>query len=100
MLFRSRLEHAYHARPEPRANTPVTPRQHLQRFVFDALTHDPVAARCLIDTVGVERVVLGSDCPFDMEDAAPLAALERIPGLTAVEREHICSLNARKLLGE
>ena len=65
-----------------------------------ALTHDPVAARCLIDTVGAERVVLGSDCPFDMEDAAPVASLERIPGLTEHERERICSLNALRLLGE
>ena len=95
-----RLEHAYHARPEPRAHSSVTPRQHLQRFVFDALTHDPVAARCLIDTVGAERVVLGSDCPFDMEDVAPLASLERVPGLTDHERERIHSLNALELLGE
>ena len=70
------------------------------RFVFDALTHDPVAARCLIDTVGAERVVLGSDCPFDMEDVAPVASLERVPGLTDHERERICSLNALGLLGE
>ncbi len=95
-----RLERAYHARPEPCAHTAVAPREHLGRFVFDALTHDPVAARCLIDTVGAERVVLGSDCPFDMEEAAPVAALERVPGLTATERERIHSLNARALLGE
>lgn len=95
-----RLERAYHARPEPRANTRTTPREHLKRFVFDALTHDPVAARCLIDTVGAERVVLGSDCPFDMEDAAPVASLELVPGLTDHERTRIHSLNARELLGE
>ena len=95
-----RLEHAYHARPEPRANTTVTPREHLKRFVFDALTHDPVAARCLIDTVGVECVVLGSDCPFDMEDVAPVASLERVPGLNDHERARIHSLNALALLGE
>jgi aminocarboxymuconate-semialdehyde decarboxylase len=95
-----RLEHAFHARPEPRANTATAPREHLKRFVFDALTHDPVAARCLIDTVGVERVVLGSDCPFDMEDVAPIASLTRVPGLTAAERQRIHSLNALALLGE
>lgn len=95
-----RLEHAWHARPEPRANTATPPREHLKRFVFDALTHDPVAARCLIDTVGAERVVLGSDCPFDMEDVAPVASLERVPGLTDAERERIHSLNALELLGD
>ena len=49
---------------------------------------------------GAERVVLGSDCPFDMEDVAPVASLERVPGLTDRERACICSQNALKLLGE
>ncbi len=95
-----RFAHGYEVRNETRALSPTPPFEHLKRFTFDALTHFPQSVRHLIDTVGAGRVVLGSDCPFDMAEAAPVAALDAVPRLTAQERSQICSLNALALLGE
>jgi aminocarboxymuconate-semialdehyde decarboxylase len=58
-----RFQHGYEARPEPKEHTRSAPFEHLKRFTYDTVTHYPNAVRHLIDTVGVERVVLGTDCP-------------------------------------
>jgi len=72
----------------------------LRRFYFDALTHDPKSARLLIDQVGADHVVIGSDNPFDMGYEDPLAELDGIPNLTAQEKAQICGRTAQFPLGE
>jgi aminocarboxymuconate-semialdehyde decarboxylase len=95
-----RLEHAHRRRAPARVNTPSSPREMLRRFYFDALAHDANAARFLIDQVGADRIVLGTDNPFDMGYDDPLGELARVPNLTAAEREQICGRTALELLGE
>ena len=95
-----RFERAHRYRPAANADTKSSPREMLRRFYFDALTHDALSARLLIDRVGADHVVLGTDNPFDMGYYEPLAELAAIPGLTAEEREQICNRTARCLLGE
>jgi aminocarboxymuconate-semialdehyde decarboxylase len=95
-----RFECAHRHRAPARVHTRSSPRDLLRRFYFDALTHDPRSLRLLIDQVGADHVAIGSDNPFDMGYADPLAELAQVPGLTAEEREHICSGTARALLGE
>jgi aminocarboxymuconate-semialdehyde decarboxylase len=95
-----RFDHAHRHRVPASVDTKTAPRELFRRFYFDALTHDAKAARYLIDQVGADRVVLGTDNPFDMGYDDPLAALEQIPGLTAEERHQICERTAKSLLGE
>jgi aminocarboxymuconate-semialdehyde decarboxylase len=95
-----RLEHGYRVRKEPRANSSSSPLKLLRRFHFDALTHDVDALRFLVAKVGAERVMIGTDAPFDMAEEDPLAKINAIPGLTDSGRERIMGLNALALLGE
>ena len=95
-----RFIHGFNVRPEPKMRTRTSPRDLLRRFYFDALTHDPLAARHLINRVGADRVVIGTDHPFDMGPEDPIGAVDAIPELTASEREYVCELTARDLLGE
>ncbi|MCC6532464.1 MAG: amidohydrolase [Burkholderiales bacterium] len=95
-----RFERAYRYRPTARLHTRTSPREALKRFYFDTITHDPQALRLLIQLVGANRVVIGSDNPFDMGYYEPLDELDKVPGLTAEEREQICQRTARFLLGE
>jgi aminocarboxymuconate-semialdehyde decarboxylase len=95
-----RLDHGYRVRKEARANTSTSPMELLRRFYFDALTHDADALQFLIAKVGADRVMIGTDAPFDMAETKPLEMLEALTHLTADERERILSLNAFELLRE
>jgi aminocarboxymuconate-semialdehyde decarboxylase len=95
-----RFIHGFNVRPEPKMKTKTSPAKLLRRFYFDALTHDAQAARHLINMVGPDRVVIGSDHPFDMAPPDVMGAIDAIPDLSASEREYICSLTALSLLGE
>jgi aminocarboxymuconate-semialdehyde decarboxylase len=95
-----RFAHGHRVRPEPKKFTQTSPRELLRRFYFDALTHDAKAARHLINMVGADRVVIGTDHPFDMGPDDAVGAIDAIPGLTAQERDQVYRLTARSLLGE
>ena len=61
-----RLDRAYQVRPEARQRISASPSQYFRQFYFDTVTHSVPALAYLIELVGVERVLLGSDYPFDM----------------------------------
>lgn len=67
-----RSDHAWAVRPEARRCVD-RPSSYLPRITFDSLVHGPAALRTLIDAVGPDSVVLGSDYPFDMGTVDPVA---------------------------
>jgi aminocarboxymuconate-semialdehyde decarboxylase len=74
------------------------PTAYLRRFHYDTITHHPRIMRFLIELVGAERIVLGSDYDQDMQYDRPVQFVEKIPGLSARERAMILGGNARRLL--
>jgi aminocarboxymuconate-semialdehyde decarboxylase len=95
-----RFIHGFNVRPEPKMKTATSPAALLGNFYFDTLTHDPQAVRHLINRFGADRVVIGSDHPFDMGPPDLMGAIDAIPDLSASEREYVCSLTALALLRE
>ena len=93
-----RFVHGHRVRPETRATCPSNPRELLRRFFFDVLLHDPKAIRYLIDQVGPDRLMLGTDAPFDMGEAAPVASLDAVPRIDSAERHALCCGTALRLL--
>ena len=94
-----RLDHGYAVRPECRRFIDRPPSHYLRRLYFDSLTHSARALGLLLDTVGPEHVMLGSDFPFDMGSPAPRDVLEAQAALTADERERVCRDTALEFLG-
>ena len=68
-----RLRHARTVRPEL-ADSPG-PWEALDQLWFDTITHDRGALRFLLEQVGAERVVMGTDLPFDMATPEPVSEL-------------------------
>jgi aminocarboxymuconate-semialdehyde decarboxylase len=98
-----RFVHGHDVRPEPKVNKPSSPAKLFKRFYFDCLTHEPRSARHLINMVGADHMVIGTDNPFDMapkKDSMQVGQVDAIPGLTPAEREWIYSKTAKSLLGE
>lgn len=94
-----RWDHAYlrDARGAAR-NLGRPPSDWLTELYHDTVLHSADSLRFLIDVVGVEQVLLGSDHPFEMGDPTPLATLDAVPGLSADERDLVRGGNALRLL--
>jgi aminocarboxymuconate-semialdehyde decarboxylase len=63
-----RLDHGYKVRKETSAHIEALPSSYLRRFYFDTITHAMVPLKFLVSLVGADRVVIGTDIPFDMQD--------------------------------
>jgi aminocarboxymuconate-semialdehyde decarboxylase len=92
-----RLERGQKVRPEARAGARRKVTAYLRRFVYDTITHSPGTLRFLVETVGADRVMLGSDFCFDMGYQRPRRIIEGL-GLRAADRTRILRGNAAKLL--
>lgn len=81
-------------------DTTSDPLESFANLYFDSVVFDPDALNFLIQKVGADHVLLGSDYPFPIGDLTPLAILDEA-GLSAHDRELIGGSNARHLfLGE
>ncbi|MGH2820384.1 MAG: amidohydrolase family protein [Actinomycetota bacterium] len=69
------------------------PSAFLRRFLYDSITHSPESLRFLVERVGAERVVLGSDYPFPMGDLDPLDTV-RAAALGPLEADAVRAGNA------
>ncbi|GGM24831.1 amidohydrolase [Streptomyces fumigatiscleroticus] len=76
-----RADHAWSARSDAGSGCAHLPSSYLKRLYFDSLVHDPYVLRELVRVAGADRVLLGSDFPFDMGSEDPVAALRaaRLP---------------------
>ena len=76
------------------------PAELARRLYYDSLLHVPEAVAFLVGLVGAERVVMGSDYPYEMHEREPVAAIRAVPGLTDEQRALILRGNAERILGE
>jgi aminocarboxymuconate-semialdehyde decarboxylase len=75
-LFMGRLDRNVTNMPSSARNIQGHPSDYLRRFFYDTCVYDPIALRRLIETVGADRVVLGSD--FPVGDSDPFTLLRQI----------------------
>lgn len=95
-----RLDRAHAAKPELAA-TEISrpPSYYLQHLYVDTVVHNPGVLRFLIDTLGADHILVGTDYPFEMGDDDPVALVESVPRLEPAEREAILTGNAKRLFG-
>ncbi|MBR8457927.1 amidohydrolase [Burkholderia dolosa] len=73
------------------------PSGYLRRFSYDTVSHSGPVLNFLIENVGIDRLVLGSDYCFDMGYEQPVRFLDRLD-LTPDERAMVVGGNAGRLL--
>jgi len=93
-----RLDHGWRVRSEARQHIQKPPSAYLRRLYYDCVTHGEAGLRLLLDHVGADRVVLGSDWPFVGWNPSPVAGLQGLRSLTAEEKNRILWQNLEKLL--
>jgi aminocarboxymuconate-semialdehyde decarboxylase len=93
-----RMDRGWQVRSEARMHLDKPPSAYLRKFYYDCLTHSEPALRMLLDTVGADRVVLGTDWPADMRIDWPVAWVLSLKSLTQEEKEKILWKNLERLL--
>jgi aminocarboxymuconate-semialdehyde decarboxylase len=97
LAVRGRMRHAHGFQPQARSRLHESPEDSIRRFHFDTLTHDDALLRALIDYAGPDRVLLGSDYPFDMGDARHVDTVRAL-GLAPDVEAAILAGNAERIL--
>ena len=93
-----RWDRGWHVRPEPEIKAlPKAPSEYLSRFTYDTISHSKDVMALVIKTVGVERIMLGSDFCFDMGYEQPVKFVDEL-GLSTTERNMVLGGTAAKLL--
>jgi len=93
----ARWVHGWNVRDEPRARYAPSPKASLDKLVYDTILHEVHPLRFLIDEVGPERVVIGTDYPFDMGQYDIVDLLDGM-GLSAHEMAEISSDAVNRML--
>lgn len=97
LALRGRLRHAHSFQSLAQARLEESPETSLKRFYFDTLTHDLTLLRELIEYVGSDHVLVGSDYPFDMGSTHPTDIVNAL-NLPEEDTFNILSGNASRLL--
>jgi aminocarboxymuconate-semialdehyde decarboxylase len=96
--YSSRMDHAYHERPEGRRHITRPPSSYLAQVHVDSVVYDAPHLKFLIERMGADHVVLGTDYPYDMGSYDPLGLLDSVEGLTDEQRFQVRSGTAARLL--
>jgi aminocarboxymuconate-semialdehyde decarboxylase len=92
-----RLDRGYRIQDSATSKIPKPPSHYVKLLHFDTITHSAMALEYLVANFGAEKVLLGSDYPYDMGDPEPVESL-RQSKIAAAERELISRANACRLL--
>ena len=96
--YHGRIDHAWGARSDSRGTLPQPPSTYLKRIYFDSIVFTPEQLRAMIAAYGADRILMGTDYPFDMGDYDPLGHLAA-SGLEPDVMAAIAGGNAQRLFG-
>ncbi len=92
-----RLDHSYSMRADLKKTMSRKPSEYLKMLYFDSIVHSVAALQYLVEVVGADRVVVGTDYPMSMGD---FQSVDKVGQLAIAEesRKQILGGNATKAL--
>jgi aminocarboxymuconate-semialdehyde decarboxylase len=91
-----RADNAWHNRDIVRKDSPHPPSAYTDRFFVDSAVFDPRALRLLVEVMGAERVMLGTDFPFPLGELDPGSTVRACETLSEDECAAVLGGNARR----
>ena len=93
-----RLQQGWQVFPALKESVGPSPVDQARRMFFDTLVFDTPTLRHLVDLFGADRLMVGTDYPFNFHDRTPLARIEaaKFDDATVSRLTH---LNAERFLG-
>jgi aminocarboxymuconate-semialdehyde decarboxylase len=96
--YSGRIDHAYGARSDVRGTLPQLPTTYLKRVFFDSVVFTPHQLRHLVEVFGADKILMGTDYPYDMAESDPVGHLAE-SGLDEATFAKIAGGNAKTLFG-
>ena len=94
-----RMQRGFQAAPHLTAkHISTAPAEMAERLYYDTVLNDARALAFLVDRMGADQVVVGTDYPFEMGDPSPVQTVNEIPGLSDDQRDLILEGNVARLL--
>jgi len=93
-----RMQFAWECQQGLRDAIPVAPVEAARALYYDDLLYSATSIRALIETVGEDRVMIGTDYPFAIMDTDPAARVDSL-GLNNAVQDALRWRNAAKWLG-
>jgi aminocarboxymuconate-semialdehyde decarboxylase len=97
--YSGRIDHAWGARSDARGTLPKPPTEYLKQVYFDTIVFTPHQLEYLVKVFGEEKILMGTDYPFDMADSDPVGHINSVASFSPATRAALAGGNARKLLG-
>ncbi|XP_027008109.2 2-amino-3-carboxymuconate-6-semialdehyde decarboxylase [Tachysurus fulvidraco] len=95
-----RIEHGFNVRPDLCAtDNKNNPRKYLGSFYTDSLVHDSLALQLLVDVIGKDKVMLGTDYPFPLGELEPGTLIESMCEFDSTIKDKLLAGNALEFLG-
>lgn len=91
-----RADNAWRNRDVVRRDSPRPPSDYTDRFHVDSAVFDPRALRLLVEVMGAERVMLGTDFPFPLGELEPGSTVRACRELTDEQCAAVLGGNARR----
>jgi aminocarboxymuconate-semialdehyde decarboxylase len=94
-----RIVHGFNVRPDLVAiRNDISPRDYLGSFFLDSLVLDEMALEYIIQLIGEDNIILGSDYPFPLGEHEPGKLVETMFELNKTVKEKILWRNAVRFL--
>ncbi len=97
--YSGRIDHAWGARRDSHADLPLPPTTYLRQVYLDTVVFTYHQLAYLIDLFGPDRIVMGTDYPFDMAEYNPIGHVAGVPGIDEATLAQIAGGNAARVLG-
>ena len=95
--YSGQIDHAWGARSDCRGTLPKPPTSYLKNVYVDAVVFTPHQLRYLAEVFGADKILMGTDYPYDMAESDPIAHLASA-GLDTAVVAAIAGGNVRRLL--
>ena len=96
-FYMGRIDRNYLEKANTRVNMSKPPIDYLRMLYFDSCVYETAVLKHLVDKVGADRVLLGSDYPVG--ETKPIEFVTDSEALSTAQKERILSTNAATLLG-
>lgn len=97
--YSGRIDHAWGARSDAHGDLPHPPTSYLKKIYFDTVVFTPHQLETLVRVFGADKIIMGTDYPYDMAEFDPIGHLGSVGGFDASTIAAIAGGNAKKLLG-